>query len=81
MGMPLKQPDSGHVRSSGTQGINWLNDVKPERVTITLETDCLCRLLGEHQLYVEDFSCVDESSITCVRKLLLTLLKPMGGDR
>lgn len=81
MGMPPGQPDRRPARSSGTQGIDWLDDVRPERVTITLESDCLCRLLGEHQLYIEDFSCVDESSRTCVRKLLLTLLNRIGRDR
>lgn len=74
MGMPFRQPESRHAGRSGAQRITWFNDVQPERVTITLEADCLCRLLGEHQLYVEDFSCVDESSRTCVHRLLLTLL-------
>lgn len=80
MGMPFRQPDSRPARNSGAQGINWLEDVQPERVTITLETDCLCRLLGEHQLYVEDFSCVDEYSRSRVRKLLLTLLNRRGRE-
>ncbi len=80
MGMPSGQRDSRRARNPGARGINWLNDGQPERVTITLETDCLCRLLGEHQLYVEDFSCVDESSRSCVRKLLLTLLSRMGRE-
>ncbi len=80
MGMPLRQRDIKHTRSSGEWGVDWLNDVKPERVTITLEADCLCRLLGEHQLYVEDFSCVDETSRACVRSLLLTLLNGIGRD-
>lgn len=81
MGMPLGQRNPRRASNPGARGLNWPEDGQPERVTITLGTDCLCRLLGEHQLYVEDFSCVDEYSRSCVRKLLLTLLNRMGRER
>ncbi len=80
MGMPIRQPGAQSARNTGAKSINWRGIAETEWVTITLEADCLRRLLGEHQLYVEDFSCVDESSRTCLRKLLLALISRTGRD-
>jgi len=73
MGIPFRYPDSRSpdIRESG---IDWLKDAGPQRVSIDLDAGCLCRLLREHQLHVEDFSCVDERSRAYVRQLLLALL-------
>lgn len=79
MGMPFTQPDNGHSqpipcrgaeKSSVSQGHS-----KVQQVSITLDADCLCRLLARSELYVQDFSCVDASSKECVRQLLLRLLR------
>jgi pheromone shutdown protein TraB len=74
MGMPFSQPSSGCLQGTGKNGVDWLGDFKPETVSIEIDTDRLHQLLREHQLYVQDFSCADESSKACVRRLLLAML-------
>ncbi|MCL7942764.1 hypothetical protein [Marinobacter sp. ATCH36] len=76
--MPFRQPDQGHLQGTGEKGIDWLGDFKPETVSIAIDADRLYQLLREHQLYVQDFSCADESSKACVRRLLLALLNRPG---
>ncbi len=78
MGLPFRQPEQGQFEGASETGIDWLAGAETERVSITLDAGCLCRLLREHQLYVQDFSCVDDASRACVRRLLLTLLTNGG---
>lgn len=78
MGMLLTQPFSGHSQGVGKAGLRWLEEAEPERVSICLDLECLRRLLREHQLHVQDFSCADESSRACVRQLLLALSTRSG---
>lgn len=78
MGLPFRHPDLGHSRDIRETGIDWIEEAAPERVSIDLDAGCLCRLLREHQLHVEDFSCADEASGACVRRLLLALLSDNG---
>lgn len=78
MELPFRHPDTGRSSDFAEIGTECLEDVEPEQVSITLDADCLCRLLRERQLYIQDFSCVDYASRACVRRLLLALLSPTG---
>ena len=78
MGIPFRYPNPDRSPDIRETGIDWLRDAGPERVSIDLDAGCLCRLLREHQLHVEDFSCADEASRACVRRLLLALLSNKG---
>lgn len=74
--MMARQSNSRYA--SARADSEWFEDVGPASVTITMEAECLCRLLRQHSLHVEEFSCADEPSQTCVRQLLLKLLTPPG---
>lgn len=78
MGVPFNQQDADHGHSLGESGLDWLDGLQPEQVSITLDAACLCRLLRNHQLHVQDFCCVDEPSKACVRQLLLDVLRHNG---
>ena len=78
MGIPFRYPEPDRAPNITETGIDWLKDAGPERVSIDLDAGCLCRLLREHQLHIEDFSCTDEPSRACVRRLLLALLRNKG---
>lgn len=62
-------------RRSGQSHQDRTNSEPPSRqVSITLSEDCLCRLLKDHQLHVEEFTCCDRASGDCVRRLLLGVI-------
>lgn len=78
MAMSFRQPHAKFTQSTDSRGSDWFGTERAELVTITLEADSLSRLLRQHELYVEDFCCADESSRGCVRRMLLQLLSKRG---
>jgi hypothetical protein len=78
MGMRARQLD--FRCASANVDTEWFEDAEPVSVTITMEADCLCRLLRQHSLYIEDFSCADEASQSRVRRMLLKLLIQKNRD-
>ncbi|MEX0603219.1 MAG: hypothetical protein WD623_00020 [Marinobacter sp.] len=78
MGMPFRHPVQGYRQGTVEKGIDWLGSSNSETVSITLNAHRLRDLLRNHQLYVQEFSCVDESSKVCVHRLLLAMLSRTG---
>ena len=78
MGMSFRYTDEEYRKGTTETGIDWLGSCNTETVCITLNAHCLRDLLRSHQLYVQDFSCADETSRACVRRLLLTMLHRSG---
>ena len=75
MGVPFREPQpSRPSRIADAATIDWLANTGPQPVSITLDAGCLSRLLRQHHLHVEDFSCTDAKSKARGRNLLLTLL-------
>lgn len=75
MGVPFREPQpSRPSRIADIATIDWLASSESQPVSITLDAGCLSRLLRQHHLHVEDFSCMDAESKARVQTILLTLL-------
>lgn len=72
MGMPFIQSTASRRRVYSPP--TWQNTARPERVTISMDADCLARLLESRQLHVQDIACQDAESRERVRRLLLALV-------
>ncbi|BEH12647.1 hypothetical protein [Marinobacter shengliensis] len=73
MGMLFNIPDAS--RKKQAEQISWLDWKPGGQVCISIDADCLARLLAKNQLHVQDFSCTDEASKQIVRGLLLDCLR------
>ncbi|MBU2952970.1 hypothetical protein [Marinobacter sp. F3R08] len=71
--MAVRRSDPGHVLQASS--VDWNEDVRNRKISITLDADCLSRLLKKHHLHAQDFSCLDVHSRECVRRLILDLMR------
>ena len=73
MGMPFTRPNP--VRAHRITDLDWQQNRHNDRVCISIDAGSLARLMQNRQLHTEDFSCLDASSQSLVRNLLLTCLR------
>lgn len=73
MGMACNVPEVS--QNSQAERTPWLGWKPAGRVCITIDADCLARLLANQQLHVQQFSCADEPSKQLVRGFLLDCLR------
>jgi len=73
MGMAFNVPEVSRNRQA--ESTPWLDWQPADRVCITIDADCLARLMANQQLHVQQFSCADEPSKQRVRGLLLDCLR------
>ncbi|WP_319634711.1 hypothetical protein [Marinobacter sp.] len=73
MGMVFNIPQTS--RTNRAEQVSWLDWKPGSQVCISIDADCLARLLAKNQLHVQDFSCTDEASKQIVRGLLLDCLR------
>ncbi|GGC66751.1 hypothetical protein GCM10011362_14060 [Marinobacter halophilus] len=73
MGMAFNIPAAS--RNSQTEHRPCLGWAPVGRVCISIDADCLARLMASHQIHVQEFSCDDEASKQVVRGLLLDCLR------
>ena len=73
MGMPFTRPNP--VQAHRITDRNWQQNPHHDRVCISIDAGSLVRLMQNRQLHAEDFSCLDASSQSLVRNLLLTCLR------
>lgn len=55
--------------------LNWMESQDDARACISIDTASLARLIKNGQLHAEDFSCLDASSQSIVRNLILASLR------
>jgi len=75
MGMPFTTRPARLAPGTSSQRIEWIAEPELEYVTISISTGCLQRLLAKQELFVENFSCLDQGSRNRVRRLLLNLAR------
>ena len=73
MGMPFTRPNP--VQAHRITDLDWQDNRHHDRVCISIDTGSLARLMQNRQLHAEDFSCLDASSQSLVRNLLLACLR------
>ncbi len=73
MGMAFNYP--GASQNSQTEHIPWRGWKPSDRVCISIDFDCLARLITSKQLHIEAFSCNDEATLQAVKDLLLDCLR------
>jgi len=73
MGMPFSHPDMPPQNHYGR--LDWQGRSDSGEVSISVSADCLCRLLRNRQLHVEDLTCLDAATQSIVRQMLLSLIR------
>lgn len=81
MGMPFTARPAKLAPGTSSQRVEWVAEPEPEFVTISISSECLQRLLAKRELFVENFSCVDQGSRKRVHRLLLNLARSMSESR
>ena len=73
MGMALLNPNL--AQTNHYQHVNWSAAPDNRQVSISISADSLYRLLKNHQLHVEDLTCLDAESRARVRQMLLDMVR------